>query len=282
MVSSFDVTADGSTIVAGLKTPAQKGLATAWDVSTGEKLFSVPFDHGVTDVDWSPDGKHFVTTTGSPKIYDDTGHLVRTLDEQGDLALNSARFSPDGRFIVTARQPLRGGSQDFRQTIWDWERGEVVNTIEPGNAWNAAILAIFDPTGTRVATNGSNGAPRIWDVETGRSLVTMSAHRGPPWDIAFSPDGSRVATADPDGTVRLFDATSGELVLSLPGHERTVTRLAFSPDGTMLASKGEDGTVRIRALDLDDLLGLAREQVTRTLTDEECLQYLHVPTCPTG
>ena len=147
LVSTFDVTADGSTIVAGLQTQAQKGLATAWDVSTGEKLFSVHFNHPVLDVDWSPDGKHVVTTTGSPRIYDDTGHLVRTLDEQGDLALNSARFSPDGRFIVTARQPLRGGSQDFRQTIWDWERGEVVNTIEPGNAWNAAIL----PSSTRPA-----------------------------------------------------------------------------------------------------------------------------------
>jgi WD40 repeat protein len=285
LVSSFDVTADGSTIVAGLQTQAQKGLATAWDVSTGEKLFSVHFNEGVGDVDWSPDGKHFVTTTqgGSPKIYDDTGHLVRTLDEQGDLALYSARFSPDGRFIVTARGPWRGGSQDYRQTIWDSERGEVVNTIEPGNGWNAAILAIFDPTGARVATNGSKGAPRIWDVETGRSLVTMSAHRGPPWDIAFSPDGSRVATADADGTVRLFDATSGEQVLSLPGHERTVTRLAFSPDGTMLASKGEDGTVRIWALDLDDLLRIARQQVKRrTLTNEECLQYLHVSTCPAG
>jgi WD40 repeat protein len=112
--------------------------------------------------------------------------------------------------------------------------------------------------------------------------VVLAAHPGAVWDIVFSPDGSRVATAGSDGVVRLFDTTSGEQVLALRGHERAVARVAFSPDGTMLASESVDGTVRIWALGLDDLLEIARQQVTRSLTDEECRQYLHLETCPTN
>ncbi len=156
------------------------------------------------------------------------------------MILLSARFSPDGRFVVTAVPP-RGGSQDFRQTIWDWERGEVVGSIAPGDGTNAAIVATFDPTGTRVATNGTDGVPDIWDVKTGKRVVELPSQSGAPWDIAFSPDGSRVATAGADGTVGLFDASSGEQLLSLRGHQQTVTRVAFSPDGTMLASKASTG-----------------------------------------
>ena len=33
------------------------------------------------------------------------------------------------------------------------------------------------------------------------------------------------------------------------------------------------------ALDLDDLVGLARDEVTRSLTDDECREYLAVDTC---
>jgi hypothetical protein len=34
--------------------------------------------------------------------------------------------------------------------------------------------------------------------------------------------------------------------------------------------------VRIWELDLDDLVDIAEHEVTRTLTDQECRQYLHV------
>jgi len=34
------------------------------------------------------------------------------------------------------------------------------------------------------------------------------------------------------------------------------------------------------ALDLDDLLKIAHDELTRTLTDAECRQYLHVEACP--
>lgn len=33
-------------------------------------------------------------------------------------------------------------------------------------------------------------------------------------------------------------------------------------------------------LDLEDLMCLARERLTRSLTEEECRQYLHVDGCP--
>ena len=56
--------------------------------------------------------------------------------------------------------------------------------------------------------------------------------------------------------------------------------MSFSRDGAQLASGSSDGSVRIWALDLDDLIAIAKSELTRSLTNEECRQYLHVDRCP--
>jgi hypothetical protein len=59
-----------------------------------------------------------------------------------------------------------------------------------------------------------------------------------------------------------------------------VTALAFSPDARFLASSGEEGAVRVFVANLDGLVALAHERVTRSLTAEECRQYLQASKCP--
>jgi WD40 repeat protein len=158
-------------------------------------------------------------------------------------------------------------------TLWDVELGRAVNTIETPGGQGALA---FDPSGASLATGRFDGFVEILDVETGEHLLRFPANEGPVEDVAYSPDGGTIATAGDDGTVRLFEARTGKQLLVLRGHRYLVSGIAFSPDGTRLVSASPDGVVRVWALDLDDLIRIARQQVTRDLSDDECRQYLHL------
>jgi WD40 repeat protein len=101
-------------------------------------------------------------------------------------------------------------------------------------------------------------------------------------DLTFTPDGTTVATAHTDGTVRLWESATGVERLQLHGHEDDVTGLAFSADGSKLASVGDNGLVRVWAVDVDDLLTIAGQRLTRGFSADECRQYLHTARCPTA
>jgi WD40 repeat protein len=141
-------------------------------------------------------------------------------------------------------------------------------------------VSVFDPSGSRIATADPRGDAAVWDVASGKKLATLAGYTGGINDLAYSPDGSRIATGGFDGNVRLFDAASGELLLTLRGHRLGIFSVAFSPYGTQLTSESADGTARIWALDLDDLIEIAKAELTRGLTVDECRQYLHVEPCP--
>jgi WD40 repeat protein len=172
--------------------------------------------------------------------------------------------------------------ESARVTIWDWARGKVVRSFEVGRTITDIYALAFDPTGPRIAMVSSEGVAEIRDVASGRRVAVLHGPSGGVTDIAFSPGGSRVAVANADGTIRLFETATGARRFALPSPGCTVGSVAFSPDGRKLASASPCDGVRIWALDLDDLLEIAHQEVTRRFTDEECRQYLHVDRCPGG
>ena len=156
--------------------------------------------------------------------------------------------------------------------------------VRPSPPWaSPPRQVVFDATGERIATARLvEGFADVWDVQTGDKVVTIAAP-SEIVDIVYSPDGSSLATGHADGTVRLWDPDTGVEQLVLHGDAGRVGHVVFGPDGSTLASVGDnDGISRVWALDLDDLIAIARRPAsTRTLTDAECRQYLHVEAAPT-
>jgi hypothetical protein len=53
----------------------------------------------------------------------------------------------------------------------------------------------------------------------------------------------------------------------------------FTWDGLQLAYEDALGNIRFTPLDLDDVIAHAEAALTRSLTEDECRQYLHTDGC---
>jgi WD40 repeat protein len=138
----------------------------------------------------------------------------------------------------------------------------------------------FSPDGKRFVTGSQAGTAKVWDLQSGRELFTLSGHTSTVYRVAYSPDGTLIATAAYDSTAKVWDAATGKLLLTLYGATKGINGITFSLDGKRLITVSDDGNMRTYPLGLEDELALAHSRLTRTWRLEECQQYLHVAQCP--
>jgi WD40 repeat protein len=150
-------------------------------------------------------------------------------------------LSADGKTMSLAKRALSGQKKD---TEWVLKSYDLTNLREmrsfhvPADiTWN---LAAFSPNGRTVAVadrnSGSEATVSLWNVESGKRIVTIRGQQHQICWLAFSADGRALIITDWNGLVKVWDVTAGKEQWHVRQEPRHITRAAISPDGSLLAT----------------------------------------------
>jgi hypothetical protein len=151
-------------------------------------------------------------------------------------AVVSAKFSPDGKRIVTA-------SEDKTARVWDVQPHGAARP--PLQHQAKVVTASFSPDGKRVVTASYDATAQVWDVQTGQPVSPPLKHENDLSSASFSPDGTRVVTASQDQTARVWDARTGQPAFPPLRHGDAVMMAEFSPDGKWLVTASWEGIAQV-------------------------------------
>jgi WD40 repeat protein/predicted Ser/Thr protein kinase len=220
--------------------PAGKsGNVQVWDWRTGKRLagpIATPSEprglafhlNGRTLAVVCADYRVVLIDPGSGTIRANLDPGIRTRPLNANLwwGNGEARFSPDGRFLVTWEMaaPVH---------VWDADTGELLNVL----AHDERVESVaFNPTVPELlATAGRDSVARVWDLRTGRPLARLS-HPSQLSRVRFSPDGSELLTSCSDGMLRVWDWRAGELKEGLALHASALMDFGFTANHRWLAT----------------------------------------------
>jgi WD40 repeat protein/Tfp pilus assembly protein PilF len=258
---------DGKQLVTG----GNDGTIRLWDVETGNELQAIQaHQHGVRSLAISPDGRLLCSTGYSDpviRVWDsDSGRKIAELPSQAK-PVNHVSFGRNGRLV--------SGGEDGAVVLWDVGGAREISRLDAGMAVYVAALSpdgrwlaaggfgavtlwdlsetgkqprtlrghhsfvnalAFSLSGKRLASAGSEGAVKIWDVGEDKAVGTLKGHTASVKSIAFSPHGWSLVSSSMDGSVRLWDlrATSTDDLRAPLNVPARVVR--FSRDGRLLAA----------------------------------------------
>jgi WD40 repeat protein/serine/threonine protein kinase len=296
------------------------GLAIlVWDANLGEQVLEIPeVSDFVSGIAFSPNGEYLAGSAGGGGVAlwnADTGEQVRILPET--VPITGVAFSKDGRTLAAAAKngmvtlwDMESSEQtisilgqptgfNFMALSPDGQRVAAGNGPASTSVWDVGPTggrewltisahegkvhdAIYNPSGTRIASSGEDGNVRVWDAVTGELLHDLPAQREWEHFPAFSPDGERLAAANRDGGITIWDANTGEEHLAVYGDvpAPALSAIAFSPDGSRLAAGGKAGIVHIwdavtgqRLTTIENLNGMSITELVYSLDGDHIFSY---------
>ncbi|ABA24807.1 WD-40 repeat-containing protein (plasmid) [Trichormus variabilis ATCC 29413] len=234
---------DGQILASG----SQDGSLNLWDVQTGKLIRTLQHSEPVLGVVFSPDGQTLVSNLDLGSIIRlwnwRTGEIIRIKDDPDayqkgfeNFKTQPATFSLDGQTLFAT-----SGSGSLLQS-WNLKTSKRTGSFEAKSSINAVAIS---PDGNTLATGIRDNAIKLWNINDGKLIHTLTGHKGQVRTVAFSPDRTLLASGSSDGTVKLWNATTGKEINTFTAHKEQVWSVAFNPDGKTLASTGQDGSVKI-------------------------------------
>jgi WD40 repeat protein len=116
------------------------------------------------------------------------------------------------------------------------------------------LFLAANPTGTdrlaldqeaRAISASEDDTLKIWELSSGRVLVTRQVHRFGLIACAVTPDGKHLVSSTYDSAFKVSELTTGRVVATLSGHTDIVNACVVTPDGQHVISASNDHTLRV-------------------------------------
>jgi U4/U6 small nuclear ribonucleoprotein PRP4 len=234
------------------------GEVKVWAGDTQGRLMQTIEKHTarVSTVHLSPEYPEILLTASA----DMTAHMYRAGDcdakavdagSGGDAALftHAAEYAGHSQRVSGCiLHPLRKSlvlTSSFDGTFILHDDGRNLLTQETGH--QGVYKAAFHPDGSLIGTCGLEGGLRMWDMRSGRAVMTMErAHVGNATSIDYSGDGRVMASAGADNTVKIWDLRAQRMAYMIPAHVGLVSGAKFAGGGgDVLVTGSFDRTVKV-------------------------------------
>jgi RNA polymerase sigma factor (sigma-70 family) len=248
-----------------IATAGKDGTARVWDANTGALQYRFPANPGtqarvafLDDALWVFSPRDYATLKADLRRFRlaDGKELPRVLPDADRANLLQFGFDRTGaRFGYVRQTGMNENGAIAEVQVMD------VRTLKPVAVvpYTGQLGPVFSAGGKLVALSPSDGAGAgasmpVFDVDTGKKVVTITDPDRTIGAADFSADGKFLATVgrkpnDWENMVAVWDARTGNLVRRITGVEITASCVAFSPDGRHLAV----GTIQRMAVQLFDV-----------------------------
>ncbi|MEA5550120.1 restriction endonuclease [Anabaena cylindrica UHCC 0172] len=242
-----------------------------WDVNTKQEIETFTgHEEKVYCVAFSPDGKILASASKDKTIKFwsiPLGKEISSFKGHLDDVLCVA-FSPNGKILASG-----GGGNDKTIKIW-YLAEKKVQTLTGHSDWFARINSLaFSPDGNILASGSKDKTVKLWKLETGKEIYTLTGHSDDVCSVAFSPNGQILASSSKDKTVKLWNLNNRQAISTFTGLDGSVYSVVFSPNGETLAAGCEDKNITLFPcgnLQKVDLTSTKKERAKFSTYDISC------------